>query len=108
MKIGLLGPVCWRTPPTHYGRWNRSSAISRRVWWRAASMSPSLPAAISRAGTLDAICPGSIDEHPDLDGKVYEYMHIAHCYERARDFDLIHNNYDDMGHVWARLVPRRW
>ena len=57
------------------------------------------------AGTLDAICPGSIYEHPDLDGKVYEYMHIAHCYERARDFDLIHNNYDYMGHVWARLVP---
>src|SRR5262249_34496700 len=55
-------------------------------------------------GKLEWICPGALYEHPELDGKVYEYLHIAHCYERAGEFDLIHNNYDYMGHVWARLV----
>jgi glycosyltransferase involved in cell wall biosynthesis len=106
MKIALLGPVCWRTPPTHYGPWEQVvSNIAEGLVARGVDVTLFALGDSQTAGTLDAICPASIYEHPGLDGKVYEYLHIAHCYERARDFDLIHNNYDYMGQVWARLVP---
>ena len=106
MNIALLGPVCWRTPPTHYGPWEQVvSNIAEGLVARGVDVTLFASGDSQTAGTLDAICPGSIYEHPDLDGKVYEYLHIAHCYERAREFDLIHNNYDFMGMVWARLVP---
>jgi glycosyltransferase involved in cell wall biosynthesis len=106
MKIALLGPVCWRTPPVHYGPWEQVvSNIAEGMVSRGVDVTLFASGDSQTAGTLDWICPGSLYEHPELDGKVYEYLHIAHCYERAREFDLIHNNYDFMGLVWARLVP---
>lgn len=106
MKLALLGPVCWRTPPRHYGPWEQVvSNIAEGMAARGVEVTLFASGDSETAGTLEWICPGSLYEHPELDGKVYEYLHIAHCYERAREFDLIHNNYDFMGLVWARLVP---
>jgi len=106
MKLALLGPICWRTPPRHYGPWEQVvSNIAEGMVKRGVEVTLFASGDSETSGALDAICPGALYEHPDLDGKVYEYLHIAHCYERARDFDLIHNHYDFMGLVWARLVP---
>lgn len=105
MHIALLGPVCWRTPPRHYGPWEQVvSNIAEGMVKRGVEVTLFASGDSETSGSLDSICPGSLYEHPELDGKVYEYLHIAHCYERAREFDLIHNNYDFMGLVWARLV----
>ena len=27
MKIGMLGPIAWRTPPRHYGPWERVTGL---------------------------------------------------------------------------------
>jgi PhnB protein len=27
VKIGLLGPVAWRTPPRHYGPWGKGQSV---------------------------------------------------------------------------------
>jgi glycosyltransferase involved in cell wall biosynthesis len=105
MKIALLGPVCWRTPPLHYGPWEQVvSNIAEGLVARGVEVTLFASGDSQTRGTLDWVCPGALYEHPDLDGKVYEYLHIAHCYERAGEFDLIHNHYDFMGVVWARLV----
>ncbi len=105
MKLALLGPVCWRTPPRHYGPWEQVvSNIAEGMVARGIDVTLFASGDSITTGKLEWICPGSVYEHPELDGKVYEYLHIAHCYERAHEFDLIHNNYDYMGHVWARLV----
>ncbi len=106
MKIALLGPVCWRTPPRHYGPWEQVvSNIAEGLVARGVDVTLFASGDSETAGKLEWICPGAVYDHPELENKVYEYLHIAHCYERAREFDLIHNHYDYMGHVWARLVP---
>lgn len=38
--------------------------------------------------------PSPYEETPGMDAKVWEGLHIAHAFSRAREFDLIHNHYD--------------
>src|ERR1051326_776823 len=102
MKIALLGPVCWRTPPTHYGPWEQVvSNIAEGLVARGVDVTLFASGDSQTAGTLDAICPGSIYEHPDLDGKFYASLPIANCCDCTREFDLTHNIYDFMGMVGA-------
>lgn len=56
-------------------------------------------------GTLDAVTPRPYSEDLALDPKVWEAMHISAVMERARDFDLIHNNYDFLPLTYSRLIP---
>ena len=46
------------------------------------------------SATLRAVCPAPYSEDPTLDAKVWECLHIAHCFEHAEEFDIIHNNFD--------------
>jgi hypothetical protein len=36
VKIALLGPVAWRTPPRHYGPWEQVTSLIAEDWSRAA------------------------------------------------------------------------
>ncbi|NWP47781.1 glycosyltransferase family 4 protein, partial [Escherichia coli] len=42
--------------------------------------------------------------NPELDAKVWEYAHLAHLFEQAGSFDLIHNQADFPAHAFSRLV----
>jgi glycosyltransferase involved in cell wall biosynthesis len=55
-------------------------------------------------GKLDYVCPTPYEENPDIDPKVWECLHIAHLFERAAEFDLIHNNYDFLPLTYSDLV----
>jgi glycosyltransferase involved in cell wall biosynthesis len=50
------------------------------------------------------VCPAGYSEDPSLDAKVWEGLHIAHCFERAGDFDLIHNHFDFLPLTYSGLV----
>jgi glycosyltransferase involved in cell wall biosynthesis len=39
-----------------------------------------------------------------MDAKVWECLHIAHLFEQADQFDIIHNNYDFLPLSYSRLV----
>ncbi len=56
------------------------------------------------SGQLDAVCPSPYEENRDLDPKVWECLHIAHLFEQAEKFDIIHNNYDFLPLSYSRLV----
>ncbi len=43
---------------------------------------------------LASVVPVGLNEDPALDADVYGALHIAECFRRARDFDLIHNSFD--------------
>ncbi|MBV8198842.1 MAG: glycosyltransferase family 4 protein [Candidatus Eremiobacteraeota bacterium] len=45
-------------------------------------------------GTLASVVPVGLNEDPALNGEVFTALHIARCFERAGDFDLIHNHLD--------------
>jgi glycosyltransferase involved in cell wall biosynthesis len=53
---------------------------------------------------LDSICPEPYEENKHLDAKVWECLHIAHLFEQADQFDIIHNNYDFLPLSYSRLV----
>ena len=43
---------------------------------------------------LDGVCPRPYNEDDQLDGRIWEALHIAHCYGRSGEFDIVHNNLD--------------
>jgi glycosyltransferase involved in cell wall biosynthesis len=53
---------------------------------------------------LESVCPLPYEENPDMDPKVWEALHIAHLFEQADKYDIIHNNYDFLPLVFSRLV----
>jgi glycosyltransferase involved in cell wall biosynthesis len=56
------------------------------------------------AGTLAAVCPRPYSEDATIDAKVWELLHVAHVFERAGEFDLIHNQADFVPLAFSRLV----
>jgi glycosyltransferase involved in cell wall biosynthesis len=56
------------------------------------------------AGTLAGVCPRPYSENPAIDAKAWEMLHIAHVFERAGEFDLIHNQADFVPLAFSRLV----
>jgi glycosyltransferase involved in cell wall biosynthesis len=48
--------------------------------------------------------PAAYSEDPSVDAKVWEMRHLATVFERAGEFDLIHNQADFPAHAFSRLV----
>jgi len=55
-------------------------------------------------GTLAAVCPRPYSEDHSIDPKVAECLHISEVFERAAEFDLIHNHYDFLPLTYSGLV----
>jgi glycosyltransferase involved in cell wall biosynthesis len=54
---------------------------------------------------LAAVCPRPYSEDQSLDPKVWECLHISAVFERAAEFDLIHNHFDFLPLSYSGLVP---
>jgi len=105
MKAALLSPIAWRTPPRHYGPWELIvSLLAEGLVDRGIEVTLFATGDSITRGKLDAICPASYEENQDIDPKVWEALHIAHLFEKADEFDIIHNNYDFLPLVFSRLV----
>ena len=105
MKIALLSPIAWRTPPRHYGPWERVvSLLVEGLVQRGIDVTLFATGDSQTSARLQYICPFPYEEDPNIDPKVWEAMHIAHLFEQAHKFDLIHNNYDFMPLSYSRLV----
>lgn len=105
MKIALLSPIAWRTPPRHYGPWERVvSLLAEGLLEQGVEVTLFATGDSITKGKLEYICPFPYEENPQIDAKVWEYMHIAHLFEKAGQFDLIHNHYDFMPLAFCRLI----
>ena len=105
MKIALLSPIAWRTPPRHYGPWERVvSLLAEGLVQKGIDVTLFATGDSQTSARLQYICPFPYEEDPNIDPKVWEAMHIAHLFEQAHKFDLIHNNYDFMPLSYSRLV----
>ena len=56
------------------------------------------------AAKLAGVCPAPYSEDPAIDAKVWEMLHVAHVFERAGEFDLIHNQADFVPLAFSPLV----
>lgn len=105
MKVALLSPIAWRTPPRHYGPWERVvSLLAEGLLKKGIDVTLFATGDSQTSARLEYICPFPYEENQSIDPKVWEAMHIAHLFERADRFDLIHNHYDFMPLSYSRLV----
>ena len=105
MRIAILGPIAWRTPPRHYGPWERVvSLLAEGLVERGLDVTLFATADSQTKAKLHAVCQRGYEEDRSLDPKVWESLHIAAAFERAREFDLIHNNFDFLPLTYSGLV----
>ncbi|MGI5920911.1 MAG: glycosyltransferase family 4 protein [Syntrophomonadaceae bacterium] len=105
MKIAVLSPIAWRTPPSHYGPWETvTSLITEGLVEKGLEVTLFATGNSLTNAQLEYICPLPYEENKDLDPKVWECLHIAHLFEQAGKFDIIHNNYDFLPLTYSRLV----
>lgn len=110
MKVGILGPVAWRTPPRHYGPWEQvTSLLTEGLVERGIDVTLFATLDSETNAKLDGVCATGYAEEPSMDGRVWEALHVAHALERSSEFDLIHNHIDWLplafaAHVRAPLI----
>jgi glycosyltransferase involved in cell wall biosynthesis len=105
MRVAMLSPVSWRTPPRHYGPWELVvSLLTEGLLARGVEVTLFATSDSITAGKLKGVCPAPCEEDRSLDPKVWECLHIAHLMEEASQFDLIHNNYDFLPLTYSRLI----
>lgn len=95
MRIAMLAPVAWRTPPEHYGPWERVTSLLTEGLV-AAGVEVTLFATLDSitAAELDGICAHGYATDPKVDGRISEALHVAHVLGRSGEFDVVHNQLD--------------
>lgn len=105
LRVAVLSPVAWRTPPRHYGPWESVVSLLTEGLVREGVEVTLFATADSLTGArLEAVCPTGYEDDRTLDAKVMEALHISHCFERASEFDLIHNHFDFLPLSYSGLV----
>ena len=105
MKIAMLAPIAWRTPPRHYGPWELvTSLLTEALVARGVDVTLFATLDSVTAATLDGVVPAPYSEDPSIDAKVWEYRHLSHLFAQSDRFDLIHNQADFPAHAFAPLV----
>jgi len=105
MKVAILSPIAWRTPPRQYGPWEQvASAITEGLVAKGIDVTLFATGDSVTTGKLAWSSPRPYAEDAGMDVKVNECLHISHLFERADEFDIIHNHYDFLPLTYSRLT----
>jgi glycosyltransferase involved in cell wall biosynthesis len=105
MRIAILSPITWRTPPLKYGPWEQvTSNIAEGLVEKGFEVTLFATGNSITQGKLSSVCEHSFAEDLSIDPKVAECLHISHLMEQADDFDIIHNNFDFLPLTYSRLI----
>lgn len=105
MKIAILSPVAWRTPPRHYGPWEQvASNVAEGLVQKGFDVTLFATGDSLTAGKLDAVISAGYEEDKDVDAKVCECLHISNLMEKANQFDIIHNHFDFLPLSYSHLI----
>jgi glycosyltransferase involved in cell wall biosynthesis len=105
MKIAILAPITWRTPPRHYGPWEQvASVLTEALVKNGLDVTLFATGDSITSARLQSVCEKPIGEAGG-DMKVWECMHIVNLMEQAGSFDIIHNHFDFLPLTYSKLVP---
>jgi glycosyltransferase involved in cell wall biosynthesis len=105
LRIAVLAPIAWRTPPRHYGPWERfASLLSEGLVSCGHDVTLFATADSITSARLRSTVECGWSEDKSIDTKVVECAHIANVFEHADDFEIIHNGFDFLPLSYSRLV----
>jgi glycosyltransferase involved in cell wall biosynthesis len=105
LRVAVLAPVSWRVPPRAYGPWEQfASLLSEGLAERGVDVTLFATADSQTRGRLASIVQRGYSEDPAANAKVDECLHIAYAFERAAEFDVIHNSFDFLPLTYSELV----
>lgn len=105
IRIAMLSPIAWSTPPKKYGPWESIvSLLTEGLVKRGIDVTLFATADSHTKAKLHAVAPRPYEEDKDMLVKVYECLHISEVFERAKEFDIIHNHFDYLPLTYSALV----
>ncbi len=105
MKVAVLSPVAWRTPPVHYGPWEQmASNLTENLVKLGCEVTLFATGDSITAGTLNAVIAKGYETDRNQDAKVVECLHISNLMENASYFDIIHNHFDFLPLTYSKLI----
>jgi glycosyltransferase involved in cell wall biosynthesis len=105
LRVAVLAPIAWRVPPRHYGPWEQfASLLTEGLVARGVDVTLFATADSLTSARLASVVARGYAEEPDVDPKVVECLHIAHAFERAGEFDVVHNGFDFLPLTYSGLV----
>lgn len=105
MRIALLAPVTWRTPPRRYGPWEQvASHLAEGLVARGHDVTLFATGDSVTQARLEWVVPRPLGEAPAEDPDLEQALHIVHAFRHAGRFDLIHNHLNWPPLLFAELV----
>jgi glycosyltransferase involved in cell wall biosynthesis len=105
LRIAMLAPISWRVPPRHYGPWEQFvSVLTEGLVARGVDVTLFATGDSLTTARLSSTVARGWSEDPAVDAKVSECLHISAVFERAGEFDLIHNSFDFLPLTYSALV----
>ncbi|WP_276088733.1 glycosyltransferase family 4 protein [Pedobacter sp. JY14-1] len=105
MRIAVLSPIAWRTPPRHYGPWEQmASNLTEGLVNAGIDVTLFATGDSLTSGKLSAVIERGYEEDRELDAKVAECLHISQLMEQSGQFDLIHNHFDFLPLTYSGLI----
>jgi glycosyltransferase involved in cell wall biosynthesis len=105
MKVAVLSPVAWRTPPRHYGPWELvTSNLTEGLVKNGVDVTLFATADSVTKARLEAVIENGYEEDTSQSAKVLECLHISNLMEKASEYDLIHNHFDFLPLSYSKLI----
>ncbi|HET6996293.1 MAG TPA: glycosyltransferase family 4 protein [Chitinophagaceae bacterium] len=105
MRVAILSPVAWRTPPRQYGPWELvASNIAEALVAKGIDVTLFATGDSVTKAKLVSCIDQPYAENAAADVKVTECLHISNLMERADEFDIIHNHYDFLPLTYSGLI----
>ena len=105
MRVAILSPIAWRTPPRKYGPWEQvASNIAEGLIAKGIDVTLFATGDSLTKGKLNSVFDHPYGEDHAVDPKVWESLHISNVMEHAHEFDIIHNHFDFLPLTYSQLI----
>jgi len=105
MNIAMLAPIAWRTPPRKYGPWELvTSNLTEGLVEKGVNVTLFATGDSITTAKHHHVCKRGYEEDETVNADVWKLLHISEVFERADDFDIIHNHFDFPALTYSKLV----